>query len=62
MNIRFSKLECELIYKILVRVKAKYHASLSSNYNWINIETLDSLIKRFKFNLNDAQIKEMEND
>jgi hypothetical protein len=61
MNIRFSKTELELIYKILVRVKTKYNKSLDSGYSWINPELLDSLIQRFKFNLNDAFIKEIDN-
>lgn len=61
MNIRFTKLEMELIYKILVRVKIKYNKSMDSNYNWINRELLDGLINRFKVNLNDAFIKEIEN-
>lgn len=62
MNIRFSKTELELIYKILVRVKVKYNKSLDTGYSWIKPELLDSLIQRFKFNLNDAFIKEIENE
>ena len=61
MIIKFSKTEAKLIYNILVRVKAKYHKSLDSNYNWIDTALLDSLINRFKFNLNESQIKEIEN-
>lgn len=61
MNIRFSITEIKLIYNILTRVKAKYNKSLDSNYNWIDTALLDSLINRFKFNLNDSQIKDLEN-
>jgi hypothetical protein len=59
--IKFSKPEMKLIYNILIRVKAKYNQSLDSNYNWIDTALLDSLINRFKFNLNDSQLKDLDN-
>ena len=62
MNIRFSMKELELLYKILIRVKTKLLKSLNSDYNWINTETLDNLIQRFKFNLNDAFIKQIDKE
>lgn len=62
MNIRFSNSELELMYKILSKVKSKYNTSLDSNYSWINMETLNGLITRFKFNLNDAFIQEIEKE
>ena len=62
MNIRFSKAELELIYKILIRVKTKLLKSLNSDYLWINPGLLDGLIQRFKHNINDALINEFENN
>jgi len=46
-NIKFNTKEIELMYNILVRVKIKYEKSTEYR-EWIDVESLNSLITRFK--------------